>query len=451
MKITKLVICLFLAIVTYISNGQDRLQYALSRYDYKSALEIIDSLSRALGPLETGQIEEGQHDSAPDSAVIAANRDAAIALALQKARCLRKLYRGQEAVVALASVLHLDQYNIELIADLAESHMLAGNTMDAYQLYVQLSKMQPDNPYFKICQARILYREKQYSGCISACREILAQDSIPEIISMTGDAFKNLGKTDSALVYYNQVLRKKPKHVATLSKKADILLSNKQYDAVIDLTQEYLKEDPDNMTMLPIYGLALYLKDQYYQSIKVFEHQHELGDDSYSVHYYLGLNYYMMNNWTCAIPELEQAYQIDSSDVTLVYQLAHAKSNKPAFGSNGKPILNPEAERLYAKAMEMLKPSPQMMHSIYGSMAMGRHKVEMYKEAIKYYELSFKYNPKNISALSSIGYCYERLKNYAKAIEYYERYLKLGKPGTAGYQFVEESIQYVKQEKFMAE
>ena len=449
MKITKTVICLFLAILTNLSYGQDRLQYALSRYDYKAAMEIIDSLSGELGPLDTAAAE-GMNLST-NSTSIAVNRDAAISLALQKARCLRKLYRGQEAVVTLASVLHLDQFNIELIADLAESHMLAGNTMDAYRLYVQLSKMQPQNPYFKICQARILYREKQYSGCISACREILAQDSIPEIISMTGDAFKNLGKTDSALVYYNQILRQKPKHVATLSKKADILLSDKQYDAVIDLSQEYLKEDPDNMTMLPIYGLSLYLKDQYYQSIQAFEHQRNLGDDSYSVHYYLGLNYYMMNNWTCAIPELEQAYQIDSSDVTLVYQLAHAKSNKPAFDSNGKPILNPEAERLYAKAMEMLKPSPQMMHSIYGSMAMGRHKVEMYEEAIKYYELSFKYNPKNISTISSIGYCYERLKNYKKALEYYERYLKIGKPGTAGYQFVEESIQYVKQEKFMAE
>lgn len=96
---------------------------------------------------------------------------------------------------------------------------------------------------------------------------------------------------------------------------------------------------------------------------------------------------------------------------TMLFTLAHAKSNKPAFDSNGKPLLNPEAERLYAKAMEMLKPSPQMMHSLYGSMGMARHKVEMFEDAIKYYE----------------------------------RYLKSGKPGTAGYQFVEESIQYVKQ------
>ena len=419
-----------------ICSGQDRLQRAIERYDYKTALYIIDSLATEIGT---------------DSVVVAQNKETVIDLALQKSRCLRRLYRMNEAVEVLADVLYLDQYNIELMADLAESHMQAGNSIDAYNLYGLLSQMQPDNTYFKICQARILYREKQYEESIAACKVITAQDTIPEILSMTADAYKNLGKADSALVYYNHVLAMRPMHVPTLSKKADILLSAKQYVPVIDMSREYLNEDPDNMTMLPIYGLALHLQGSYPLSIEQFEHQRDLGDNSYAVHYYLGLNHYMMDNWPRAAEELGKAYQIDSSDVTLVYQLAHAKSYMPIMTSMESMRLNPESERLYSKALEMLQPSPSMMHNIYGSMAMARHNIEQYAEAIKYYELSYKYNPKNISALSSIGYCYERLKNYKKALEYYERYIKLGKPGTAGYKFVEESIEYVKQEKFMEE
>ena len=217
------------------------------------------------------------------------------------------------------------------------------------------------------------------------------------------------------------------------------------------MCREYLDEDPDNMTMLPIYGLALHLQGSYPLSIRQFEHQRNLGDDSYAVNYYLGLNHYMMDNWPRAVEELEKAYKIDSSDVTLVYQLAHARSHMPIMTGLESRRLNPESERLYSKALEMLHPSPVMMHNIYGSMAMARHTIEHYADAIKYYELSYKYNPKNISALSSIGYCYERLRNYKKALEYYERYIKLGKPGSAGYKFVEESIEYVKQEKFMEE
>lgn len=419
-----------------ICNSQDRLQRAIDRYDYKTALYIIDSLETEIGT---------------DSVVVAQNKETVIDLALQKARCFRRLYRMQESVEVLAEVLYLDQYNIELMADLAESHMQVGNTLEAFNLYGILTQMQPDNPYFKICQARILYREKQYEESIAACKVITAQDTIPEILSMTADAYKSLGKADSALVYYNHVLAMRPGHVPTMSKKADILLSEKQYIPVIEMSREYLGEEPDNMTMLPIYGLALHLQGSYPLSIEQFEHQRDLGDDSYAVHYYLGLNHYMMDNWSRAVEELEKAYQIDSSDVTLVYQLAHAKSHMPIMTGMESHRLNPESERLYSKALEMLQPSPTMMHNIYGSMAMARHTIAQYAEAIKYYELSYKYNPKNISALSSIGYCYERLKNYTKALEYYERYIKLGKPGTAGYKFVEESIEYVKQEKFMEE
>ena len=419
-----------------ICNSQDRLQRAIDRYDYKTALYIIDSLATEIGT---------------DSVVVAQNKEAVIDLALQKARCLRRLYRMQESVEVLAEVLYLDQFNIELMADLAESHMQVGNTMEAFTLYVTLSRMQPENPYFKICQARILYKEKQYKESISICEDIAAQDSIPEILTLIADAYNNLGMTDSALVYYNNVLAKRPMHVPTLSKKADILLSDKQYIPVIEMSREYLKEDPDNMTMLPIYGLALHLQGSYPLSIEQFEHQRDLGDNSYAVHYYLGLNHYMMDNWPRAVEELGKAYQIDSSDVTLVYQLAHATSHMPIMTGMESHRLNPESERLYSKALEMLQPSPTMMHNIYGSMAMARHTIAQYAEAIKYYELSYKYNPQNISALSSIGYCYERLKNYKKALEYYERYIKLGKPGTSGYKFVEESINYVKQEKFMEE
>lgn len=407
-------------------HAQDRLQKALNLYDYREAIHIVDSL----------MAKEGA-----DS----------ISLALQKARCLRKLYRADEAASTLAEVLHIDQFNIELMAELAECHTQTGNTEDAFRLYSLLSGMQPDNTYFKICQARILYREKQYDESISVCRSIIQQDSITEILSMIGDGYKNLGKADSALVYYDHVLARRPGHTATMSKKADILFAAKQYDPVIEMTRNHLAEAPDDMTILPIYGLALHLKECYPLSIETFEHQRALGDDSYAVHYYLGLNHYMMSNWPRAINELGTAYQIDSSDVTLVYQLAHAMSHRPVRTRMEDYSLNPESERLYAKALDMLKPSPSMMHNIYGSMAMARHRVEAYEDAIKYYELSYRYDKKNISALSSIGYCYERLKRYDKALEYYERYLKVGKKGSSGYRFVEESIAYLKQEKFMEE
>ena len=361
---------------------------------------------------------------------------------LENARQLRRLCKTDQAIDTLMAALQHNTSDMEVLTELAECHTSAGNSEEAYGWWVMLSTMQPDNLYFQIAQARLLYREKGYEECIRVCRGITARDTIPDILAMTADAYRLSGKADSALVYYNEFLRIKPHHARTISKKADILLAAKKYDEVLEMTGPFLEAEPDNMTVLPIHGLALHLDKKYKPSLEVFEKQLSLGDSTYSVRYYLGLNHFMLDNILQAEREFEKAYQLDSSDVMLVYQLAETKSRR-IYGSND------ETERLYAKALKMLEPNPVMMHNIYGSRAMSFHKSEDFRTAIRYYELSYRYNPKNISALSSIGYCYERLKEYDDALKYYELYLKKGRPGSKGYQFVEESIAYIKQEKFM--
>ena len=363
---------------------------------------------------------------------------------VENARQLRRLSKTDEAIDTLMAALQYNTSDMEVLTELAECHTSAGNIEEAFGWWMMLSTMQPENLYFKIAQAKLMYREKAYKECIDMCRKIMATDTIPDILAMTGDAYRFTGKADSALAYYNRYLTIRPLHSKTVSKKADILLTAKKYDAVLKMTTDFLKAKPDDMTVLPIHGLALHLDKKYRPSLEAFEKQLSLGDSTYSVRYYLGLNHYMMDNILQAEKEFDTAYSIDSSDVSLVYYMAETKSRR----YNGT---TPESERLYEKALKMLEPDPMMMHNIYGSRAMSFHKVEDYRTAIIYYELSYRYNPKNISAISSIAYCYERLKEYDKALEHYERYLKLGKPGSKGYKFAEESVAYIKQEKFMDE
>lgn len=398
-------------------KAQEKLKMAMDRYDYGTAVHVIDSL-------------------------MAIENADSVGLALQKARCLKKLYRADEAAAAVGAVLYLDPYNIELMAELAECHSQSGNTEDAFELYSTLAGMQPDNVYFRICMARILYHEKAYRECIPFCKGIIATDTIPDIIAMTADSYRHIGQADSALVYYDRFLTIKPFHARTVSKKADVLLAGKRYDEVLDMTDQFLRKKPDDMTVLPIHGTVLHMKKRYSESLEIFEKQRNLGDESFGILYYLGLNHLMLGHIMEAHQEFEKAYMIDSTDISLLYNLAETKS----YMHNGT---TPETERLYEMALELLEPDPIMMHNIYGSRAMSFHKAEDFRTAIEYYELSYRYNPKNISAISAIGYCYERLKDYRKAIEYYDTYLQLGKPGSAGYKFVTESLAHVEQELFM--
>ncbi len=60
-----------------------------------------------------------------------------------------------------------------------------------------------------------------------------------------------------------------------------------------------------------------------------------------------------------------------------------------------------------------------------------------------------RYNPKFISALFTIGYCYECLNDYKQALEWYEKYLKQAEPGSKGYEQVASRINHLKAEAFM--
>ena len=72
-------------------------------------------------------------------------------------------------------------------------------------------------------------------------------------------------------------------------------------------------------------------------------------------------------------------------------------------------------------------------------------------QAIGHYMQAYKYNPKFISALSTIAYCYQQKKDYKQAVGWYEKYLKVAKPGSKGYDFAADNLAYVKSELFMEE
>ena len=99
----------------------------------------------------------------------------------------------------------------------------------------------------------------------------------------------------------------------------------------------------------------------------------------------------------------------------------------------------------------MLEPDPVVLSSVYQSYGEAAYRREDWDKARPLYQEAYKLNPKNLSLISTIGYIYEQKKDYKSAIEWYERYLSLGKPGTKAYQFVEESLRWIKAEKFMEE
>lgn len=104
------------------------------------------------------------------------------------------------------------------------------------------------------------------------------------------------------------------------------------------------------------------------------------------------------------------------------------------------------------KALQMLEPDHAVLSRVHQQYGLAYYKrQDSWGQAIGHYMQAYKYNPKFISALSTIAYCYQQKKDYKQAVEWYEKYLKVAKPGSKGYDYAADNLAYVKSELFMEE
>ena len=364
---------------------------------------------------------------------------------IMEARYLKSVFKVDEAIDTLSTLVGA-AFDEEVLAELADCHYQNGDFENAAGTYTMLSSLRPDNLLYKVRLAAVMYRLKAYSQAIEYGKETMAADTIPALMSLVGDAFNQTEKPDSALVYYKLSLEKRPQSQAVVSKVAKLYLDKKDYQAALAAVEPYLEIVPDDFDIAPIKGLALYLTEAYEPAIEIFERQLELGNDNYGVHYNLGQCYMLTKEPKKAEKEYLSAWQIDSSDVNLAFSIAGAKAADPFkfFELDVRPWLD--------KVLEMVEPDHTLMSKVHQQYGFGYYKkLDSWDKAIEHYKEAYNYNPSLISALSTIAYCYEQKKDYKSAIIWYEKYLKVANPGTKGYNFAKESLDFLKGELFMDE
>jgi len=364
---------------------------------------------------------------------------------LAEARYLKSIYKTDEAIEKLSELVKPEGFDEDVLSELADCHFQSGDYESAAGTYFLLSSRAPDNILYKIRQMQTYARIKAWPQSIQAGREILQLDSIPAVLSFIGDSFRQMESADSALWYYRRSLAMRPMNESVVAKAVNVLIGKGDYDGAISLTGAFLAEDPDNTLVAPLEGLSYYRKGDYESAISVFQRQEDIGNDTYPIHYYLGQSYWHTKVMYRAEEELLTAWQIDSSDVNLAYSIAAVKSDgyRP-FEKEVKPWLD--------KAWEMIQPDPATMSRLHQQYGLGYYRrQDSWDKAIEHYKEAYRYNPKFISALSTIAYCYEIKKDYKHALEWYEKYLKVATPSSQGYEFATKSIEYLKGELFMEE
>jgi Predicted N-acetylglucosaminyl transferase len=382
--------------------------------------------------------------AALDSLVAVSDSAAARGLVLRKAALLKRMYCFDEAAEALSSLLRPGSMDTEVLGELADCHYQAGRSPEAMLLYMQLTQLHPEDLGNQVRFLSLLNRAGALSDVVTRGREVLQRDTLIPVLTLVGDAFNKMEQPDSAMHYYGAALRRRPRNASVISKMSNILLERKDYDGALSLAENYLALDSLNIDILRIKGLAYYLKENWMLSADAFELAVELGDDTYAPHYYLAKDYSGLHMFREADEHFMRAWQLDSTRASLALEIAVNRTNGIAAYRTG-------VVPWFEKALKMMEPDSTLMSSIYQNYATAEYTRMDWDKAISLYQKAYEYNQKNISALSTIGYCYEQKKDYRHAVEYYERYLKVGRPGTRAYQFVEESLRFVRAERFMEE
>lgn len=364
---------------------------------------------------------------------------------LAEARYLKSIYKTDEAIEKLSFLVNPEKFDEQVLSELADCHFQSGDYETAAGTYFLLSAAVPGNILYKIRLMQIHSRTKAWPQCIQAGKDVLQLDTIPAVLSLIGDGFRQIEKPDSALWYYRRALAYKPMNENVLSKAMIVLINEEDYDGAIDLSKAFLTEDPDNIVIAPLQGLAHYRKGDYESTISVLQRQEDIGNDTYPIHYYLGQSYWHTNMIAQAEKELTAAWRIDSNDFNLAYSIAAVKQEAlRSFDGEVKPWLD--------KALEMILPDSATMYRIHQQYGLGYYRsMRSWDKAIEHYKEAYKYYPKYIQALTTIAYCYEQKKDYKQAIAWYKKYLAVAKPGSKGYEFATDRIAYLKGELFMEE
>ena len=359
-----------------------------------------------------------------------------------RSRYLRSVLRTDEAIGLLSTLVSPERMDFDVLSELADCHFQSGHYEEAALLYDMLSLQNPGNLLFKLRKMQIFYRVKAWRQTVEAGKEVLALDTIPAVLGYVGDGFKQLEQADSALWYYRRSLALKPQNAATVSKVFDILVGRDAFEEAIALTSAYLEKDPDNPVVAPLCGLAHYRKGEYDTAAAIFERQLELGNDTYPIHYYLGQSYWHTTRAYRADKELLAAWQIDSSDVTLAYNIAALRTDLMFPFEKVQPWVD--------RAWEMSQPDNKMLFQLHRLYAQGfSHNPKEAARALRHYEEAYRLNPKYKQAFLQMGYLYERQEEKRKAIECYERFLKEAGPQHDRSRWVRERITALKAEEFM--
>ena len=336
-----------------------------------------------------------------------------------RAKALRAINRYPEALKEWDSLLEADSTNTKVLIELAECYKLVGRTQEATPCYGKAVALHPENTYFRQQHIRSLLATESYEKARNACHAWLDRDSLSATaFKLMGMAYEGMVSDNpdaltNAFMSYATAYGIDSLDAQTVAHIASIFNNNEQFQDAVDVTEKYRLTDTLNIDVNRQNAKAYCLLKEYPTAIKRYEVLKKMGDRSFTTLYYLGVSHYGDNWMYGAYDNLLLAHKKSPMDVNVLYYLG-----KSAARTSWKK----EGVAYIKEAIEISTPTDSLMSRLYDGLVECYRYVNDPYEKIEAMKKLYSYN-KKYTLFYHIAYTYDRQKDYANAVHYYEKYM----------------------------
>lgn len=298
------------------------------------------------------------------------------------AYCSQMQGKLPEAEAYYERVYTLDSTSTSVLYSLGSINMSRGNEVKAEGYYRQILKHDSTN--------FLIY--KQLAHICTDRKDIICE-------------MNNLAKANKL----------NPVDADVASDFSDLLINLKLYPSAEKILDTAVKADPENLVLLESLAKLLYSQKKWPEAANCCEKILTLGDQSAVVLTRLGISYFNLNNYQCALETFSQIDALNHDETVCYYTAVSYKKLKDY----------PDAIKWFQKTIDAgISPNTSQY---YNSLADTYETTKNYSRAAFAYQKSLQFKPDAMTYYSIANMYDTELKNHKMALVYYKKYLA-GKP-----------------------
>lgn len=317
-----------------------------------------------------------------------------------------------DAIHVLLAALASCENQLEIRSELANLYFHQGMYLQAKtELDTLLKEAKPN---FRTIEQRVLIHEfsKERVAAINLLNRGKNNDASQIFYWIhLGDNYKQLGEYDDAIEFYEMAMDINPLDYETNSKLARVYLKTDPEDA-LDICDIVLEKDSTNIRFIQIAASAHIKLEQEKEALQKYEKALALDDSTINTIRNAGILCHKNNKQDKAIQLLTKAYDVDSTDVKIVFYLAMAETH---FLNVNRGL------ELFDESLKLLQPDSTILSIIHKEKASIYKDKENHQLALENYLLAHHLNPEKKFYLYLIAEQYDALNKKKEALAFYQQ------------------------------